>query len=217
MIENQEYKLFGRKRARKKKQINNIKEVSKYFVKFIEFKKNKRYVLDIGSGSGENSINLSNIYPKSEIIACDIFLDGNYNLCNKIIDKKIKNISIYNGNVLELLDSIKTTNLFNSVWILFPDPWPKKKHFKRRLINKKFMLKLNKYINKGGFVHIVIDNQSYFRQILNVIYDIRKYLLWINQDKISWEFDLNIFPETKFYKKAIKYSRNPIYIKLKKL
>ena len=56
MIENQEYKIFGRKRARKKKQINNIKEISKYFVKFIEFKKKKRYVLDIGSGLARQSL-----------------------------------------------------------------------------------------------------------------------------------------------------------------
>jgi len=217
MIKDQEYKIYGRKRARQKKRLNNTYELSSYLNNNINLKNGYSYILDIGSGSGENSLYLSNIYPDSKIIACDIFLDGNYNLSSKIIERNLNNILIYNGNVNEFLDSNKITNIFDSVWILFPDPWPKKKHFKRRLLNKNFMLKLVKFIKKNGSVHIATDSQSYLRQILSVIYNIKKYFLWINQNRISWEFDVNILPETKFYKKAIKYNRKPIYMVLKKL
>jgi len=217
MIENQEYKIYGRKRARKKKQLIITYELSNYINKKINLKKENNYILDIGSGSGENSLHLNKIYPKSKIIACDTFLDGNYNLCNKILEENLNNILIFNGNVNEFLDNIKILNVFDSVWILFPDPWPKKKHFKRRLLNMNFMLKLMKFVKKNGYVHIATDNQSYLRQILGLIYNIKKNFLWINQNNLSWEFDINILPETKFYKKAIKYNRKPIYMILKKL
>ena len=79
-------------------------------------------------------IYLSKLYPKANIIACELFHDGNLNLCNEIFEKKIKNIFLFNGNVLEFLDKIKKELIFNEVWILFPDPWPKKRHQKRRLL-----------------------------------------------------------------------------------
>ena len=79
------------------------------------------------------------------------------------------------------------------------------------------MEKLNYIIKKHGQLHIVTDSQSYLRQILLTIYEFRNYYSWENQSKIMWEFDSNKLPQTKYYKKAIKYDRKPIYIKLKKL
>jgi len=135
----------------------------------------------------------------------------------RIFKKNIDNILIYNGNVLELFDTIIKKNIFDSIWILFPDPWPKKKHFKRRLINNNFMKKLISMIKRDGKIHIITDSQSYLRQILFNIYKFRNYFLWENQIIDSWKFDLNKFPQTNFYKKAIKSNRKPFYITLKKL
>ena len=135
----------------------------------------------------------------------------------KFLKKKIYNILIYNGNVLELLDTIRKKNVFNTIWILLPDPWPKKRHFKRRLINSYFMKKLISMVKKDGKIHITTDSESYFRQILFSIYKFRKYFLWENQTINSWKLDLNKFPQTKFYKKAIKSNRKSFYLKLKKL
>ena len=72
-------------------------------------------------------------------------------------------------------------------------------------------------IKSNGKIHIVTDSQSYLRQILSSVYKFRNYFLWVNQIIDSWKFDLNKFPQTKFYKKAIKSNRKPFYIKLKKL
>ena len=72
-------------------------------------------------------------------------------------------------------------------------------------------------IKKNGTIHIATDSQSYLRQILSSIYIFKNYFVWENQIIDSWKYGLNKFPQTKFYKKAIKSNRKPFYIKLKKL
>ena len=211
------YKLFGRRKGRKKNLDNFEKNfLKKIITKKIELDKNNNNILDIGSGSGENSLYLSKKFMLSQIIACEKFEDGNLNLCKLIKVNNINNILIFNGNVLEFFDTIKK-NVLDSIWILFPDPWPKKKHHKRRLINDFFISKLSDVLKKNGTVHIVTDSQSYLRQILKLIYNYRESYLWENQTKSGWEFDPIETQKTKYYKKALKYDRKPIYIKLIKL
>jgi len=218
MAENiHKYKIFGRRKGRKRNPFNIDKDfLETILTKNILLDKNNLNLLDIGSGSGENSIFLSKKFPISKIIACDNFKDGNLNLCNSIKLNNTKNILIYNGNVLEIFDRIDE-KIFDSVWILFPDPWPKKRHYKRRLINDSFIRNLSYILKKNGKVHIVTDSKSYLRQILNLVYYHRKSYVWENQTKSDWEFNPEVLQKTKFYKKALKNDRKPIYIKLSKL
>ena len=83
--DNYKYKLFGRIKARKKSRLYKDNKIKPFIINQdnnIDYTKNN--ILDIGSGNGENSIFLSKNYPKSNIIACDVFEDGNINLCNQI-------------------------------------------------------------------------------------------------------------------------------------
>ena len=73
------------------------------------------------------------------------------------------------------LSDKRKKNIFDSIWILFPDPWPKKRHSKRRLINNDFMKRLISIIKRNGKIHIVTDSQSYLRQILSSVYKFRNY------------------------------------------
>ena len=141
------YKLFGRFKGRKKLKSSLSSKFKNYQINFDkDFKTKKKIILDIGSGSGENSIYLSKLYPKSLIIACDLYEDGNINLIEKILEDNIINIKFFQGNIIEFLDLLDSPQLFTEVWILFPDPWPKKRHHKRRLINYKFLEKIYNYI-----------------------------------------------------------------------
>ena len=204
------YKIFGRKKGRKRNILNLDQEFLKTILKKnIKLDQSDHNILDIGSGSGENSIYLSKKFPKSQIIACDNFEDGNFNLCKSIKANNINNILIYNGNVLELLNAI-TKKIFDSVWILFPDPWPKKRHFKRRLINDIFFKNLSYILKKNANTHIVTDSQSYLRQILHLVYCYKDSYIWENQKKSDWEFEPDELQKTKFYKKALKYDKKPI-------
>ena len=134
------YKLFGRFKGRKKSYLLSSNDFKKYLINKDTNIHPKNYnILDIGSGSGENAVYLSFIHPHAKIITCELFEDGNINLSNEIIKKSIDNIKLFQGNVLEFLDCLKKAKIFNEIWILFPDPWPKARHHKRRLLNINFL------------------------------------------------------------------------------
>ena len=212
------YKLFGRFRGRKRKQVLNKDATKEYKINIDKDLKTSNYnILDIGSGSGENAIFLSKLYPKAKIITCEIFEDGNINLENTIVKNKIKNIKLYKGNVLEFLDITDQNFYFSQIWILFPDPWPKLRHHKRRLINSDFLKTIYLYLKKDGKIFIATDSKSYSHSILNIIYSMQDIFLWKNQRKFDWDYaNLNV-PKTKFFKKAENSGRNSIIFELIKI
>ncbi|MBI05003.1 MAG: hypothetical protein CMI96_04220, partial [Pelagibacteraceae bacterium] len=141
----------------------------------------------------------------------------NIKLSNYIKKEKITNIKIFNKNILILFDYLSSKEVFKQIWILFPDPWPKKKHHKRRLLNISFLKKIHNYMKTGGNLYIATDSNSYLVSILLDIYTIKNFFIWENQTVEGWEYINNNLPKTKFYKKAVKSGRSPFFIKLKKL
>ena len=212
------YKLFGRFKGRKRIPHPSFEELKKYqFNKDKDINKSKYNILDIGSGSGENALFLSNIYPKSKIITCELFRDGNVNLVNQIIKNKIMNISLFQGNVLEFLDQEEPLLIFDEIWILFPDPWPKIRHHKRRLINKFFLSNISNYLKHSGRLMIATDSQPYIQSIIKNIFLMQNTYFWNNQKVSNWNYDNLELPTTKFYKKAMKSNRNSMFFELLKI
>ena len=212
------YKLFGRFRGRKRSQPLDVSYINDYEISIkTDINKNNFNILDIGSGSGENAIHLSKLKPKSNIFTCEIFEDGNINLVNQIIKNNIKNIKLFKGNVLEFLDNINLDYYLNEVWILFPDPWPKIRHHKRRLINVNFLKIIASHLKKDGKIFIATDSASYTHSILNVINSSQDHFFWENQRLEYWKYAILNLPETKFFKKAQKSNRNSIIFELRKI
>ena len=212
------YKLFGRFRGRKKTHDPSFRDLNKYeFNEKIDINKSEYNILDVGSGSGENALFLSNAYPKSKIITCELFHDGNVNLVNQIIKNEIINISLFRGNVLELLDIREPLLTFDEIWILFPDPWPKIRHHKRRLINNFFLKNISKYLKILGRLMIATDSQSYIQSIVANIFLLKNTYVWSNQKVSGWNYDNLELPRTKFYQKAKKSNRNSMFFELHKI
>ena len=212
------YRVFGRTKGRSNKKINRheyCSKINKYI--FSVPNKNTNYILDIGTGYGESTIFLSNNYKKNTIISCETYMNGNLNLIKKIEINKTTNIKIFPGNVNQLLDNLNPHVFFKFIWILFPDPWPKKKHFKRRLITDNFLKKLNIFLDKNGEIFIATDSYSYSQQILKCIFNIRKTLYWKNQTNLHLGLRDFYELETKFYNKAIISGRKSSIFILKKI
>jgi len=211
------YRIYGRLKGRKSKKINLdfyrelISSYNSYSLDVRDYN-----ILDIGSGNGENALALANNV-KNKIIVCEKFIDGNINLVNKMKKNNIQNIGIYDGNVNQFLDSYVPVKIFNEIWILFPDPWPKKRHHKRRLMNLFFFEKINNFLKRNGHVFIATDSKSYLRNILYDVFQSKNIFCWENQTNFEWDYANNSLPETKYYKKAIKSGRKPFFIKLRKL
>ncbi len=211
-------RLYGRTKGRSKKKIhlkNYYNLVNKYKINTLNQK--TKYILDIGTGYGETSIYFSKKYPQFKIVSCEKYIDGNFNLLKKIQENKINNIKLYEGNVLDILDNNNIKKYFELILIFFPDPWPKKKHNKRRLISSTFLKKLHPYIKTDREIYIVTDSISYSRSILNTIYDMRNLYLWKNQYETHISFKTHYDLETKFYKKAIICGKKPSLFILKKI
>tara|TARA_Y200000002_G_C22577409_1_gene619313 strand:- start:62 stop:718 length:657 start_codon:yes stop_codon:yes gene_type:complete len=210
-------RLFGRTRGRSKKKI----DLKKYYEKLDKYKfencnEKFDYILDIGTGYGETSIYLAKKFPDQVVISCEKYIDGNIILFKNIEKNKIKNIQLYNGNVYDILESTNK-KYFRFVWIFFPDPWPKNRHAKRRLITTNFLIKLHNVLKQNSEIYIATDSRIYLRFILNTIYNCREYFLWINQSQMNLKIKDYFNIETKYYKKAIKSQRNPSLFILRKI
>ena len=212
------YKLFGRFKSRKKSYLLSSNDFKKNLINKNTNLDPKNYnILDIGSGNGESAVYLSFIHPHAKIITCELFEDGNINLSNAIIKKSIDNIKLFQGNVLEFLDYIKKSKIFNEIWILFPDPWPKARHHKRRLLNIKFLELIYFYLKDSGRIFIATDSQTYIQSILSIIYKVKDCFIWENQQKEAWNYENLDLPETKYFKKAKKSNRKSMFFQLKKI
>tara|TARA_Y100001970_G_C13956144_1_gene710805 strand:- start:126 stop:785 length:660 start_codon:yes stop_codon:yes gene_type:complete len=212
------YKLYGRFKGRKKSDLLLKKYLNKYDVDIKKnIIKNAYNILDIGSGSGENTLFLSKKNKNSIIIACELFEDGNINLCNQIFINKIKNIFLYKGNVLELFDKLKNESFFDEIWILFPDPWPKARHHKRRLMNEYFIKYVHYILKNSGSLMIATDSKSYIEAIIKLIYLNQEKFIWKNQRYEDWEYKILNLPLTKFYKKSLKSNQNSMFFQLQKI
>jgi tRNA (guanine-N7-)-methyltransferase len=212
------YKLFGRFKGRKKIYHPSSNYLKKYQFNIDKDINRSNYnILDIGSGSGENALFLSNIRPDSKIITCELFHDGNVNLVNQIIKSKITNINLFQGNVLEFLDLTEPFLTFDEIWILFPDPWPKIRHHKRRLINNFFLDSVSRYLKHSGRLMIATDSQPYIKSIIKNIFFLQDIYIWNNQKVIEWNYNYLELPRTKFCQKAMKSNRNSMFFELLKI
>ncbi|MBI28566.1 MAG: tRNA (guanine-N(7)-)-methyltransferase [Alphaproteobacteria bacterium MarineAlpha5_Bin11] len=204
---------FGRRRGKKRLSI------PKYKINLEKFSFNlntkEEIILDIGSGNGESTINLSTLNKNKIIIACEVYIDGNVSLINKIIKNDINNIRIYNKSCFLLLEKLYDKSI-NEAWILYPDPWPKKKHNKRRIICNLFLKMLNSVLKDMGNVYVVTDNQDYFSHIL---YEFKasSFFTWENDTAPYWENSFDIMPQTSYFLKAQKNCQKSYFMKFKKI
>ncbi len=214
MKKNFKYRLFGRSKGRGK--INSITDEAKK-IKINKIDPSKHNIIDIGSGYGESTIEIAKKNCDKNVIACEKYIDGVNKIAENSKNYNLKNISIFNGNVHKLLDEYCLNNSIEEIWILFPDPWPKKRHYKRRLINVEFFIKLNRCLKKNSTIHIASDSKIYISQILDTVYKVKNDFEWINQNKEQWDYSNLALPNTKYFEKALKKGLNPFYLEVVKI
>lgn len=116
--------------------------------------------LEIGFGYGEHLVGMALKYPDVNFIGCEPFLNGVATLLKQIDDTKVENIRIFHGDARLIVDSLPEGSL-DRVFILFPDPWPKTKQQKKRIINAEMLQNLSRVIKPGGRLEIATDHVEY--------------------------------------------------------
>ena len=122
-------------------------------------------VIEIGFGDGAALIESALKYPDKNFIGIEVYDSGLGQCLNAINQHKIKNIRLIYGDAVEVLKQFIAKKSVEKINILFPDPWPKKRHHKRRLINKRFLALLSKSLINKGIVNVSTDWEDYAQQI----------------------------------------------------
>lgn len=116
--------------------------------------------LEIGFGGGEHLLNIARCNPDIGIIGCEPFLDGVAKVLTGIESSGDKNIRLHNGDARELIAALQGRSL-SRIFILFPDPWPKTRHHKRRLVQPSFLDELARVMVTGSRLRFATDVRSY--------------------------------------------------------
>lgn len=173
----------------------------------------EKLALDIGFGAGETTAYLSRAKPNMSIIGAEVYLSGIGSLLSKIRNENLQNIKILNSDIVAFLEN-NDAYFFDLVLMFYPDPWPKRKHHKRRLFKDDFLQLLNKKVKKEGIFYFKTDWQHYFDEVMKIELDSKT---WQVIKKKELEDYLIKLPQTSFELKAMESKREVFELILKKI
>lgn len=132
------------------------------------FKNKGKKIIEIGFGMGDTTAEIAETLNKFNFIAIDVHSPGVGNLLNKIKEKELKNLKIIQHDAVEVLEKMIIDKSLDAIHIFFPDPWHKKRHNKRRLIQKPFLELISKKLKKDGYIHIATDWEDYANWVIEI-------------------------------------------------
>lgn len=114
-------------------------------------------IMEIGFGMGEATAILAKDFPETAFLAVEVHRPGVGKLCARLEENQSQNVRILQHDVIDVINEQLADDSLDGVHIFFPDPWPKKRHVKRRLITPEFLDLLYPKIKIGGFIHVATD------------------------------------------------------------
>ena len=223
MENNRKIRSFGRIKSRKLKD-SKVEKLEIILPKYrIEIgdndkilnlpEKYEKLYFEIGFGYGEHTTHQATLNKGYGIVACETYVNGVLSLIDKIEENKIENIRIYNSDARILLEKMPDHSI-DKMFILFPDPWPKKKQNKRRIINDEFLDILKKKLKIGGTLFFASDILNY----VEWTFDFAKNKfepLFDNIEECKTEPDWWI--RTRYQQKAINEGRESYFLEFKNM
>ena len=132
------------------------------------FPDSKKIIMEIGFGMGEATALIGSDFPHDGFLAVEVHFPGVGKLMARIEELGLKNIRIVETDVHPLFEEHLEDEGLDGIHLFFPDPWPKKRHQKRRIVNPDFLLLIAPKIKPGGFIHIATDWVPYAEVIEEV-------------------------------------------------
>jgi tRNA (guanine-N7-)-methyltransferase len=131
------------------------------------FDRNAPKVLEIGFGMGETTATIAAQHPENNYLGIEVHTPGVGSLLKTIAEHNLTNVRIIQHDAVEVLRDMIAPDAFDAVHVFFPDPWPKKRHHKRRLLQPEFISLLVERMKAGAYLHVATDWQEYAEQILD--------------------------------------------------
>lgn len=133
------------------------------------FKRNARRILEIGFGSGQSLLQYAKNQPDTDFIGIEVYVPGLGTLLADLAKQNINNVRLFNYDAVLVLQQCIPDNSIDKILIFFPDPWPKKRHHKRRLIQSEFINLVSRKLKPQGVLHLATDWQDYATHMLEVL------------------------------------------------
>ena len=132
------------------------------------FPKSEKVIMEIGFGMGEATAIIAKNHPNNGYIAVDVHPPGIGKLLARIVENDLTNLKVIEEDVHVVLQHMIPDESLDGIHLFFPDPWPKKKHNKRRIVNEGFLALIHPKIKNGGFIHVATDWVPYAESIQQV-------------------------------------------------
>lgn len=160
-------------------------------------------VVEIGFGMGEATLQIAKDNPDINYLAVEVFLYGFTKVLARIHQEGLKNLKIMRFDATEVLQYMVVDNSVRGFHIFFPDPWPKKRHHNRRIVQVPFARLLASKLERGGYIYCVTDWREYAEEMLEVFASVPGLVNPYNgfADPVSWR------PSTGFERKGIEAER----------
>jgi tRNA (guanine-N7-)-methyltransferase len=125
-------------------------------------------VLEIGSGMGESTVEIAKTHPEADFVAVEVHGPGVGSLLNSIEREKLTNLRVIRHDAIDVLQQMIADESLAAIHLFFPDPWPKKRHHKRRLVQPEFAALAARKLRPGGILHAATDVPDYAEHIAAV-------------------------------------------------
>ena len=132
------------------------------------FPKSQQVIMEIGFGMGEATALIARDFPETGFLAVEVHRPGIGKLMLRIQELNLNNIRIIEGDVHPIIASMIPDDCLDGIHLFFPDPWPKKRHHKRRIVTTEFLALIHPKVKHNGFIHIATDWLPYAEHIQEV-------------------------------------------------
>lgn len=168
------------------------------------FGRSAERVLEIGFGNGESLWQMAKANPQQDYLAIEVHTPGIANLLISMLGNDVHNIRIIEHDAVQVLTEYIANETFMRTQIFFPDPWPKKRHHKRRLIQSDFVQLLKEKLKVGGVIHCATDWGNYAEHMMTILTQIQGLKNMAGDHQYANNTMLNLRPNTKFEQRGIR-------------
>lgn len=126
-------------------------------------------ILEIGFGMGETTARIAAGHPQNDYLGIEVHMPGVGSLLKRVAELELANVRVIRHDAVEVIEHMIPPASLDGVHVFFPDPWPKKRHHKRRLIQPPFVALLVSRMKRGAYLHVATDWEHYAQQIMGVL------------------------------------------------
>lgn len=166
--------------------------------------------LEVGFGGGEHLAWQAAQNPRVGVIGAEPFINGVAKLLVHVDEQGLENVRIHFGDARPLMEALPDASL-SRIFVLHPDPWPKKRHYKRRMISPWFFEESARLLKSGGELRVASDIEDYVRWTLMHAQNAKDFE-WTAMRADDWRVRPDDWPQTRYEAKSLREGRTPAYL-----